>query len=139
LNSNTSLSLYLLCNSRIHVITLYSGHECVYYASMLRCWHLVWILVRTKHPSLGVGCHTHALLCIPRVRLHAGASLLLDADASFLHDVGASLLPHDASLLLHGGAVRTTLLLRRWVHTSTASSKCSSSANPLSLSFPLPL
>jgi hypothetical protein len=26
-----------LCNSRIHVITLYSGHVCVYYASMLRC------------------------------------------------------------------------------------------------------
>jgi hypothetical protein len=46
-----------LCNSRIHVITLYSGHVCVYYASMLRCWHLVWILVRTDHPCLGVGCH----------------------------------------------------------------------------------
>jgi hypothetical protein len=29
----------------------------VYYASMLRCWHLVWILVRTDHPCLGVGCH----------------------------------------------------------------------------------
>jgi hypothetical protein len=25
LNSNTSLSMYLFCNSRIHVITLYSG------------------------------------------------------------------------------------------------------------------
>jgi hypothetical protein len=24
---------------------------------MLRCWHLVWILVRTDHPCLGVGCH----------------------------------------------------------------------------------
>jgi hypothetical protein len=30
----------------------------VYYASMLRCWHLVWILIRTDHPCLGVGCHT---------------------------------------------------------------------------------
>jgi hypothetical protein len=40
------------------VITLYSGHVCVYYASMLRCWHLVWILVRTDHPCLGVGCHS---------------------------------------------------------------------------------
>jgi hypothetical protein len=50
--------MYLFCNSRIHVITLYSGHVCVYYASMLRCWHLVWILVRTDHPCLGVGCHT---------------------------------------------------------------------------------
>jgi hypothetical protein len=29
------------CNSRIHVITLYSDHVCVYYVSMLRCWHLV--------------------------------------------------------------------------------------------------
>jgi hypothetical protein len=57
LNSNTSLSMYLFCNSRIHVISLYSGHTCVYYASMLRCWHLVWILVRTDHPYLGVGCH----------------------------------------------------------------------------------
>jgi hypothetical protein len=54
LNSNTSLSMYLFCNSRIHVITLYSGHVCVYYASMLRCWHLIWILVRTDHPCLGL-------------------------------------------------------------------------------------
>jgi hypothetical protein len=29
----------------------------LYYASMLRCWHLVWILVRTNHPCLSVGCH----------------------------------------------------------------------------------
>jgi hypothetical protein len=54
----TSLSMYLFCNSRIHVITLYSGHVCVYYVSMLRCWHLVWILVRTNHPCLEVGCHS---------------------------------------------------------------------------------
>jgi hypothetical protein len=27
------------------------------YASMLQCWHLVWILVRIDHPCLGVGCH----------------------------------------------------------------------------------
>jgi hypothetical protein len=32
----------------------------VYYASMLRCWHLVRILVRTDHPCLGVGCHKRA-------------------------------------------------------------------------------
>jgi hypothetical protein len=49
--------MYLFCNSRIHVITLYSSHVCVCYALMLRCWHLVWILVRTDHPDLGVGCH----------------------------------------------------------------------------------
>jgi hypothetical protein len=30
----------------------------LYYVSMLRCWHLVWILVRTDHPYLGVGCHS---------------------------------------------------------------------------------
>jgi hypothetical protein len=30
----------------------------MYYAAMLRCWHLVWILVRTDHPCLGVGCHS---------------------------------------------------------------------------------
>jgi hypothetical protein len=58
LNSNTSLSMYLFRNSRIHVITLYSSYVCVYYASMLWCWHLVWILVRTDHPCLGVGCHS---------------------------------------------------------------------------------
>jgi hypothetical protein len=29
----------------------------LYYASMLQCCHLVWILVRTDHPYLGVGCH----------------------------------------------------------------------------------
>jgi hypothetical protein len=49
--------MYLFYNSRIHVITLYSGHVCVYYASMLQCWHLVRILVRTDHPCLGVVCH----------------------------------------------------------------------------------
>jgi hypothetical protein len=58
LKLNTSVSMYLFCNSRIHVITLYLGHVCVYYASMLWCWHLVWILVRTDHSCLGVGCHT---------------------------------------------------------------------------------
>jgi hypothetical protein len=30
----------------------------LYYTSMLQCWQLVWILVRTNHPCLGVGCHT---------------------------------------------------------------------------------
>jgi hypothetical protein len=31
----------------------------LYYASILWCWHLVWILVRTDHPCFGVGCHKH--------------------------------------------------------------------------------
>jgi hypothetical protein len=55
--------MYLVCNSRIHVITLYSGYVCVYYASLLRCWQLVWILVRTDHPFLGVGCHKCICKC----------------------------------------------------------------------------
>jgi hypothetical protein len=37
----------------------------LYYASMLRCWHLVRILVRTNHPCLGMGCHTH----LPKLQL----------------------------------------------------------------------
>jgi hypothetical protein len=49
------LSMYLFCNSRIHVITLYLGHVCVYYTLMLQCCHLVWILVRTHHPCLEGG------------------------------------------------------------------------------------
>jgi hypothetical protein len=81
--------------------------------------------------------------------LHTDASLLLhDVGTSLLHDGGASLLLHttslllhdaSASLLLHTGVVRTTLLLRRWVHSSSTSSTYSSLANPLPLSFPLPL
>jgi hypothetical protein len=55
--------MYLFYNSRIHVISSYSGHVCVYYASMLRCWYLVWILVRTDHPCLGVGCHNLWCMC----------------------------------------------------------------------------
>jgi hypothetical protein len=31
----------------------------LYYASMLWCWHLVWILVRTNDPCLGVGHHSY--------------------------------------------------------------------------------
>jgi hypothetical protein len=50
--------MYLFCNSIIHVITLYSSHVYAYYVSMLRCCHLVWNLVRTDHPCLGVGCHS---------------------------------------------------------------------------------
>jgi hypothetical protein len=54
--------MYLFCNSRIYVITLYSGHVCVYYVSMLHCWHLIWILVRTDHPYLGVRYHTFMMI-----------------------------------------------------------------------------
>jgi hypothetical protein len=31
----------------------------MYYVLMLRCWQLVWILVRIDHPCLSVGCHIH--------------------------------------------------------------------------------
>jgi hypothetical protein len=30
----------------------------MYYASMLQCWQLVRILVRTNHPCLRVECHS---------------------------------------------------------------------------------
>jgi hypothetical protein len=33
----------------------------LYYAAMFRCWHLIWILVRTNHRCLGVGCHIGAI------------------------------------------------------------------------------
>jgi hypothetical protein len=33
----------------------------LYYVSMLQCWQLVWILVRTNHHCLGVGRH---MLCM---------------------------------------------------------------------------
>jgi hypothetical protein len=33
----------------------------LYYTSMLQHWHLVWILVRTDHPCLGVGFHSFVL------------------------------------------------------------------------------
>jgi hypothetical protein len=34
----------------------------MHYASILRCWHLVWILVRTNHRCLGVGCHNACII-----------------------------------------------------------------------------
>jgi hypothetical protein len=33
----------------------------MYYASMLWCWQLGRILVRTNHHRLRVGCHTHVV------------------------------------------------------------------------------
>jgi hypothetical protein len=36
----------------------------LYCASMLRCWHLVWMLVRTDHPCLGVGRHSMVFIKI---------------------------------------------------------------------------
>jgi hypothetical protein len=72
--------MYLFCNSRIHVITLYSGHVCVYYASILQCCHLVWILVRTGS-SLLRGGMSHVVSVRSRRRLHptpdSGAAPLL--------------------------------------------------------------
>jgi hypothetical protein len=53
---------------------------CVYYASMLRCWHLVWILVMTDHPYLVVKCHSRNPEIVTigfnadrRLRPHVGA------------------------------------------------------------------
>jgi hypothetical protein len=55
--SNTSLSLYFFCNSRTHVITLYSGHVCdvLCVNALVLTTHM--ILVRTNHPCLRVGRH----------------------------------------------------------------------------------
>jgi hypothetical protein len=74
-NSNTSLSMYLFCNSKIHVITLYSDHVYVHYASMLQCWHLVWFLVMTDHHCLGVGCHNR-LICYQSMKLMSRSELI---------------------------------------------------------------
>jgi hypothetical protein len=30
----------------------------MYYALMLQCWQLVWILIKTNHTWLRVGCHS---------------------------------------------------------------------------------
>jgi hypothetical protein len=35
----------------------------LYYASILQCCQLVWILVRADHPCLGVGCHIQLPAC----------------------------------------------------------------------------
>jgi hypothetical protein len=40
----------------------------LYYVSMLRYWHLVWILVRTDHPCLGVGHHSWYQRCTSIIR-----------------------------------------------------------------------
>jgi hypothetical protein len=37
---------------------------------MLSCWHLVWILVRTNHPYLGVGCHSCTIWRSPVIAGH---------------------------------------------------------------------
>jgi hypothetical protein len=42
----------------------------LYYVSMLRCWYLIWILVRTDHPCLGVGCHNMTLGAIRGWPIH---------------------------------------------------------------------
>jgi hypothetical protein len=60
----------------------------LYYASMLRCGHLVWILVRTNHPCLGVGCHMHPIHCI-----YVGASYMHICDR-----------PHEARTRGNAGA-----------------------------------
>jgi hypothetical protein len=35
----------------------------LYYTSILRYWHLIWILVSTDHPCWGVGCHSWYQSC----------------------------------------------------------------------------
>jgi hypothetical protein len=50
--------MYLFCNSRIHVITLYSSLVCVYYASILQCCISYGSWLGLTNPYLGVGYHT---------------------------------------------------------------------------------
>jgi hypothetical protein len=59
----------------------------LYYASMLQHWHLVWILVRTDHPCLGVGFHKLR----PQAKLTSCVVLHLEItpSSSFLY-------PHDS-------------------------------------------
>jgi hypothetical protein len=46
--------------------------------SMLRCWHLVWILVWTDHPCLGVGCHSCYLSLLSLCMLCILSTLILN-------------------------------------------------------------
>jgi hypothetical protein len=55
----------------------------LYYVSMLRCWHLIWILVKTDHPYLGVGCHKGDLRSnIVYVLLAIGIPCILEVPTS---------------------------------------------------------
>jgi hypothetical protein len=48
---------------------------------MLQCWHLVWILIRTDHSCLGVGCHScHQTLAL--MGAAPGTSTLAISDMS---------------------------------------------------------
>jgi hypothetical protein len=87
----------------------------LYYASMLRCWHLIWILVRTNHPYLGVGCHSSELwwillfhlLVVGGARNKLGSTLLtliltpLKINTQFVCGFGYTLLNPSQMLLNH--------------------------------------
>jgi hypothetical protein len=53
----TSLYMYLFCNSRIHLVTLYSGQVCIVLCINASVFEHHMDLVRTEHPCFGVGCH----------------------------------------------------------------------------------
>jgi hypothetical protein len=54
--------MYVFCNVRTHIIALIRAMYVIYYVSMLRCWQLVWILVKTNHPCLRVVHHTGGVM-----------------------------------------------------------------------------
>jgi hypothetical protein len=87
----------------------------LYYASMLRCWHLIWILVRTNHPCLGVRCHSSELwwillfhlLVVGGARNKLESTLLtliltpLKINTQFIYGFGCTLLNPSQMLLNH--------------------------------------
>jgi hypothetical protein len=57
----------------------------LYYASMLQCWHLVWIMVMTDYPCLWVGCHSIELVLAPwkeSVTWHGSMTTLARGEAA---------------------------------------------------------
>jgi hypothetical protein len=64
----------------------------MYYASMPRCWQLIWILIRTNHSCLRVGRHIQK------------ARKVRELLAVFERSSGQKLSPSKCSLLIPEGA-----------------------------------
>jgi hypothetical protein len=98
---------------------------CVYYASILRCWHLVWILIMTDHPCLGVRCHSRNPEIVTigfnadrRLRPHVGA--VHRPRGAAVQGSSTSCSPRRSS----GGHFRP----RRWSHSPCAPATTTSAA-----------
>jgi hypothetical protein len=84
----------------------------LYFTSMLRYWHLVWILVRTNHPCLGVGCHREQI--IPKL-VHKSVIIQYEI-VIYLHDAGTKhltllVIPKSHILLVWQGSETGELFL----------------------------